>query len=139
MIKIHKDNGKRFKFASHINEFLIPREKTSSSETFLVIIEPNKSTHLHKHDETEQTFFVTNGKGEVWTKEGGKLKLFCTLQPGDLLFIPVGSWHQIRCLGKERLEYICFNSFPKGFPPEEGTSLSHAEQVVKLQQNENKK
>ncbi|MFA5838572.1 MAG: cupin domain-containing protein [Candidatus Paceibacterota bacterium] len=131
--KIHKANGKHFEFETHINEFLISREKTKSSETFLVIIKPDKYTHMHIHPDVEQTFYIISGKGIVWTKKSvsGKLKKACSIKTGDLVFIPLNNWHQIKSVEKSRLEYICFNSFPKGFLPGEKTALSHAKNIKK--------
>lgn len=135
--KINYKKGKRFDFGTHINEFLIPREKAKSSETFLVIINPKKSTHLHKHPDMEQVFFVTKGRGVLWTKTkkalGGKLKKRCDIKFGDVLFIPINDWHQISCTSKERLEYLCFNAFPSGHLPGEPTALAHAAHVKMIQ------
>ena len=141
MLKINKNKGKVFRFATHVNEFLVPREKTSSSETFLVVIEPNKSTHLHKHEEMEQTFYVTKGKGEVWTVSDAKHRLArdCRIRRGDVLFIPVDTWHQVKCKSKGSLEYICFNAFPRGFPRKEKSSLAHARKVVQRQKVQERK
>lgn len=135
MFKIHKTKGNSFKFKNHINEFLVPREATKASETFLVIIKPNKSSHMHKHPDQEQTFYIIKGSGEIWTKDAtkGVSKRFCSIKPGDLVFVPINNWHQIKTIGKMNLEYICFNSFPKGFPKGEKTSLAHALNVRKMQ------
>ncbi len=137
MFKIHKTKGDSFEFESHINEFLVPREATKSSETFLVVVKPGKSSHMHKHPEQEQTFYVIKGSGEIFTKDTaeGKIKKFCNIKSGDLVFIPVNNWHQIRTTGGTNLEYICFNAFPRGFPKGERTSLSHARNVRKMQLN----
>lgn len=135
MFKIHKTKGNRFKFESHVNEFLVPREATKSSETFLVVIKPGKSSHMHKHSDQEQTFYITKGAGEICTKDTARAvdKRFCSIRPGDLVFIPINNWHQIKTTGKTNLEYICFNAFPKGFPKGEKTSLAHAHNVRKMQ------
>lgn len=135
MFKIHKTKGNSFKFENHINEFLIPREAAKASETFLVIIKPNKGSHMHKHPDQEQTFYIIKGSGEIWTKNTAKgvSKRFCSIKTGDLVFVPINNWHQIKTTGKTNLEYICFNSFPKGFPKGEKTSLAHALNVRKMQ------
>ncbi len=135
MFKIHKTKGNSFEFESHVNEFLVPREATKSSETFLVIIKSRKSSHMHKHLDQEQTFYVIKGTGEIWTKStsNSKAKKFCSVKHGDLVFIPINNWHQIKTTGDTSLEYICFNAFPKGFPKGERTSLSHARNVRKMQ------
>jgi len=135
MFKIHKNKGDHFEFESHVNEFLIPREMASSSETFLVVVKPNKSSHMHKHPEQEQTFYITKGRGEIWTKKKvkDKAKKFCNVKAGELVFVPVNDWHQIKTKGKSNLEYVCFNAFPKGFPKGEKTSVSHAINVRKMQ------
>ncbi len=135
MFKIHENKGEHFEFESHINEFLIPREMTKSSETFLVIVKPGKSSHMHKHPEQEQTFYITKGEGDIWTQKipEGKEELFCSVKAGDLVFVPVNDWHQIKTVGETNLEYVCFNAFPEGFPKGEETSMSHAVNVRKMQ------
>src|SRR3989344_703254 len=131
--KINYKKGKRFNFGTHLNEFLIPRERTKSSETFLVVVHPQKSTHLHKHPDMEQVFFVIEGHGVLWTKTGSgeKLKQACEMKKGDVLFVPMGHWHQISCVSKTRLEYLCFNAFPGGHLSGESTAIAHAKNVVK--------
>lgn len=135
IIKINKNKGERFEFKSHINDFLISREITKSSETFLVIIRPRKSTHMHIHSDVEQTFYVIKGNGEILTKKNqkSKPKRTCFIKHGDLIFIPLKSWHQIKPIGDKTLEYICFNSFPNGFLPGEKTALLHAKNVREKQ------
>jgi len=131
--KIHHKKGKRFEFESHINEFLIPREKARASETFLVIIKPKRCTHSHKHPDMEQTFYVTRGRGTIFTKIKGKERKQCDIKLGDIVFIPLNNWHRIECTGTVNLEYVCFNAFPKGFLRGETTSVSHAVNVVNIQ------
>lgn len=135
--KIHYQKGRHFEFASHINEFLIPREKTAGSETFLVIIRPKQSTHLHRHPDMEQVFYVIRGRGVIWIKGGRNRrdKKRFEIKPGDVVFIPLNNWHRIACAGGISLEYLCFNAFPKGFLPGESTALAHASNVLAGQKN----
>ena len=139
--KINYKKGKRFNFGTHLNEFLIPRERTKSSETFLVVVHPQKSTHLHKHPDMEQVFFVIEGHGVLWTKTGSgeKLKQACEMKIGDIIFIPTGHWHQISCVSKTRLEYLCFNAFPGGHLSGESTAIAHAKNVVKSEKEKKRK
>ena len=54
-------NLKRYKFPTHINDLVIDRTQASFSEVFMVEVEPGKSVHHHKHDDTEQIFYMIKG------------------------------------------------------------------------------
>jgi len=132
--KIHYKDGERFDFETHINEFLITREVAQASEAFLVIVKPKLSTHMHKHPDMEQTFYVIRGKGKLWTKDArGKEKPVHSIKTGDVIFMPLHNWHRVESTGTTNLEYMCFNAFPGGFLPGEETSVAHAANVRKEQ------
>ncbi len=130
--KIHYTKGARFDFGTHINEFLVPREKALSSETFLVIIRPGKATHLHMHPDMEQIFYVIKGRGSLFTCTNARVKLrkVHEIKSGDVVHIPLKTWHTVSCAGKRPLEYLCVDAFPKGHLHGEKTALAHARNVV---------
>jgi quercetin dioxygenase-like cupin family protein len=125
MKKINVKEGKRYCLKTHINEMLLPREKAEIIEAFRVIIEPEKCTHLHAHDDTEQLYYVISGKGYGhFTTADGKTSVY-DLQPEDVIYIPRNTEHQIFCKGSDPLVYLCVDGFPQGKPTEEATWDDH--------------
>lgn len=134
MLKINFKHGKRYTFATHINDMLLPREKAEVMEAFSVIIEPGKFTHSHVHTDTEQLYYVISGKGRgVFTGPGGGHEEVEML-PGDVLHVPRNTEHQIFCTGKaEPLVYLCVDGFPLGKPADEPTWDDHYRTVIRQQ------
>jgi mannose-6-phosphate isomerase-like protein (cupin superfamily) len=131
--KININSGKRYVFKTHINEILLPRENAEIIEAFLVIIEPGKYTHLHKHDDTEQLYFIISGEGQA-ELESADSKFKHQLCPGDIIYIPRKVSHQIFCLSTdEPLRYLCIDGFSLGKPQNEPTWESHFKEVVEMQ------
>ncbi len=124
--KINVYDGARFDLAEHINEFLIRREDARSLEAFLVIVENGKKTHLHKHPEMEQLFFVVSGRGRITT---GKRDETLAVEKNDVVYIPVDQLHQIHCESEEALVYLAVNAF-LAEAQRTPTSLGHAARVV---------
>ena len=108
----------KYAFPTHINELVLDRADSDFAEVFTVIIEPGNSPPLHKHDDTEQIFFIIEGKGILQT--GNKDKVEYDIQPGDVVRIPVSTWHKIIANHGERIRYLtidCFGSSPKKDEP----------------------
>jgi len=101
-------NLKRYKFPTHINDLVIDRAKSSFSEVFVVIIEPGKSPLFHKHDDTEQIFYITSGTG-VLTITDAKKKI--DVKPGDVVRIPISTYHTIQADANNTVTYICVDCF----------------------------
>lgn len=126
--KVNIYDGNRFDFEGHINEFLLRREEARALESFLVVVEPGKQTHLHSHQEMEQLFLVVAGQGVVSDGGGGQV---LTMNRNDLIFVPTEQPHQIRAVSTDQaLVYVCINGFQSGALAA-ATSLAHAEGVVK--------
>lgn len=137
MKKIAVTAGKHYKFATHINEMLVPRETTEVLEAFLVIIEPQQFTHAHKHIENEQLYYVISGNGRaIYRNPDGKKEEF-TMQPGDVIHVPRNTEHQIFCQGETALNYLCVDGFVGGIPAEEPTWNDHYAAVIAQQQGNN--
>ncbi len=133
MLKININQGKRYVFKTHVNEILLPREKAESIEAFNVIIEPGQYTHMHVHEDTEQLYHVTSGRGRgVFEHANGQREEF-EMVPGDVIHVPRNTRHQIFCAGSERLTYLCVDGFPLGKPASEPTWDHHYQAVVALQ------
>ena len=116
------ENLKRYKFPTHINDIIIDRALSSYSEAFMVIIEPQKAPPFHKHDDTEQVFYVIDGTG-VLTIEDDKEQYH--VKPGDVVRIPVSTFHSIEADKEKTLRYLCVDCFGDR-PTAEPTWDAHA-------------
>lgn len=99
---------KRYKFPTHINDIIIDRAQSSYSEAFMVIIEPQKAPPFHKHDDTEQVFYVIDGTGVLTI---GDNKDQYQVKPGDVVRIPVSTFHSIEADKEKTLRYLCVDCF----------------------------
>jgi mannose-6-phosphate isomerase-like protein (cupin superfamily) len=54
---------KRYRFPTHINDLVVDRADSQTSEVFIVILKPGEAPPLHKHHDTEQVFYVLDGDG----------------------------------------------------------------------------
>ena len=106
---------KRYKFPTHINDIIIDRVQSSFSEVFMVVIEPDKAPPFHKHDDTEQVFYVVEGTGVLTI---GDKKEQYNVKPGDVVRIPVATFHSIRADKNNTLRYLCVDCFGGGKPSE---------------------
>ena len=103
------------------------RSQASTSEVFVVILEPGEAPPMHQHDDTEQIFYITQGKGRLEVIEAGSAEPTSTaVAPGDVVRIPVSTPHRIHCEGDQPLQYIAVDCFPGGTPADEPTWDSHA-------------
>lgn len=102
------DSLKRYKFPTHINDIIIDRVHSSFSEAFMVIIEPQKAPPFHKHDDTEQVFYVIDGTGVLTI---GDNKEQYHVKPGDVVRIPVSTFHSIEADKEKTLRYLCVDCF----------------------------
>lgn len=121
---------KRYRFPTHINDLVLDRADASTSEAFITVIEPGGAPPLHKHDDTEQIFFVLEGEGRLEIGEEGDSY---NVRPGDLVRIPPHTWHRIHCTSDQTLRYLAIDCFVGGRPEAEPTWHSHVE--VMCEQN----
>lgn len=134
--KIHVQHGKQYRFKTHINEMLLPREEAEGIEAFHVIIDPGKQTHAHVHEDTEQLYYVIAGRGRIeMTRPDGSSAEYA-LAPEDVMYVPRGVRHQVHCVGGEALRYLCVDGFPLGRPASEPTWDDHYRAVLELQQRQ---
>jgi len=102
------DSLKRYKFPTHINDLVIDRAKSTASEVFMVIVEPGKSVMHHKHDDTEQVFYMLEGTGFLCI---GADKKEYAVKPGDVIRIPVSTLHSIKTDSEKAIKYVCVDCF----------------------------
>jgi mannose-6-phosphate isomerase-like protein (cupin superfamily) len=125
------DHLTRYQFPTHINDLVMDRSDAQFSEVFIVIIEPRKAPPVHKHDDTEQVFYVLEGSGILYigksSEESYKVK------PGDVVRIPVGTWHSITADPEKKLKYLAIDCFGQNRNSEEPTWDAHVKVICKMQ------
>jgi mannose-6-phosphate isomerase-like protein (cupin superfamily) len=113
---------KRYRFPTHINDLVVDRADSQTSEVFIVILKPSEAPPLHKHHDTEQIFYILDGDGVL--RIGRRQKQF-TVRTGDVVRIPAATLHSIQCTGKKSLRYLVVNCFITGRPKTEPTWDTH--------------
>ncbi len=117
-------DGEVFDFGTHANDFLVRREESLATETFLVrAVEPSRSTC---NTDMEQTFVFVSGVGEATLSRGGEqARRFCCV-PGDVVFVPAGWRHTVLAQSVEGLVYLTVNSFVPGADRLGASAVAHA-------------
>lgn len=116
-----------YRFPTHANLLVMDRAESTASESFISVMEPGEAPPLHKHDDTEQVFFVLSGEGRLEIGEDARDE--GPIRPGDLVRIPPGTYHRVPCVGDEPLRYLVVDVFPGGRPEAEPTWESHVRVV----------
>ena len=114
---------KRYRFPTHTNDLVMDRADAQTSEVFVVVLELDEAPPLHKHDDTEQVFYILEGEGVL--RIGSDQKEFA-VHPTDVVRIPPTVLHSIRCAGQKPLRYLAIDCFTAGRPKDEPTWDSHA-------------
>jgi mannose-6-phosphate isomerase-like protein (cupin superfamily) len=65
-------------------------------------LQPGASTQRHKHPQSEEFYFLTQGQGRMDLE--GEIRL---LEVGDAVLIPAGAAHQISCTSSVALKMLC--------------------------------
>lgn len=116
----------RYRFPTHVNELVMCRSQATASEVFIVVLAPGEAPPMHRHDDTEQVFYILEGRGRLEVGEAGSA---FEVAPGDVVRIPVGTDHRIHCLGDQALRYLAVDCFPGGRPSAEPTWDAHVDAV----------
>jgi mannose-6-phosphate isomerase-like protein (cupin superfamily) len=119
---------RRYRFPTHTNELVVDRADSTASEVFVVVLEPGEAPPMHKHDDTEQVFYITEGEGRL---EIGPRKESFGVKPGDVVRVPPSTLHRIHCTSATPLRYIAVDCFPGGRPTHEPTWDSHVRVICK--------
>ena len=122
------DRMKRYEFPTHINDLVMDRSEAAASEVFVVIVEPGKGAPLHKHDDTEQIFHILEGKGTLVI---GKEEIAHTVVPGDVVRVPMSTWHSIRAEDGRMLKYLAIDCFGGKRNADEPTWEDHVRVVCR--------
>ena len=118
-------------FPTHDNLLIMDRSNAEVAEAFIVQIAPNKHSHRHIHNDTEQVFYVLSGKGHFDIERNGGKETF-HLKPTDFVHVPRNCYHQTFCEGTDSLKYLAVDCFPLGKNPAEPTWESHVKVMCKM-------
>jgi len=121
---------KRYKFPTHINDLVMDRSEARTSEVFVVVVSPGGGAPLHKHDDTEQIFYVLKGNGRLVIGTEAEEH---AVAPGDVVRMPPSTMHTIKCAGEDQLEYLAIDCFVEGRPEAEPTWDSHVQVMCREQ------
>lgn len=66
---------------------------------------PGRVSLAMAHWTVEEVWYVTEGRGQVWRKQGGR-ETVVDVKPGTALTIPTGAHFQFRVTGPEPLRFV---------------------------------
>lgn len=93
---------------SEIRELMHPAVQGNKAQSLAeAIIQQGQQTHLHQHHNSEELYYITNGKGKMTLGE----EQF-EVVVGDTICIPAGTAHCIKNIGTETLHILCMCSPP---------------------------
>jgi mannose-6-phosphate isomerase-like protein (cupin superfamily) len=113
----------RYRFPTHTNELVLDRAEAETSEAFMVVLQPGEAPPLHAHPDTEQVFYIQQGRG-ILEVCGDPPQQF-PVHASDLVRIPPHVSHRIHCEGPETLIYLSVDCFVGGRPLAEPSWESH--------------
>lgn len=104
------ERGERYRTldGSMVTELVRPERGGSRNVSVAeAVIEPGQGTLPHDHPESDEVYYILNGKGVVSLGEN-----LHQVEPGSCAFIPAGQVHSVRCEGSEPLRILCICSPP---------------------------
>ena len=104
-----------------------------NERVYIVKIEPNKAPPSHKHDDTEQIFYILEGRGMLEIGKQGYQTYTETVFPGEIVRIPSRTYHTIHCTSDVPLTYLAIDCFIGEKPKQESTWDSHVKVLCKEQ------
>jgi len=121
-------NTTRYRFPTHVNDLVMDRADAETSEVFIVVLEPGEAPPLHVHHDTEQVFYVMEGKGLLQIGDSAER---LPVEPGDVVRIPPSTYHRIFCDSDKPLRYLSVDCFVGGKPNAEPTWDAHVREICK--------
>lgn len=103
---------------------IVDRSETARTEVALNTWRAGLVGPPHKHDQKEQTFFVTAGCG--WVVVNGEKR---EVRQGDVIFVPAGVEHQTIAAPEADLQYLLYNAFLSEEKEGHTTFAEHIEKV----------
>ncbi len=119
-------DGEVFDFGTHANDFLVRREESLVTKTFLVRVPGGGAVPEHVHTDMEQTFLFVSGVGEATLSRSGQQTRRFGCVPGDVVFVPVGWRHTVLAQSVEGVVYLTVNSFVPGADRLGTSAVAHA-------------
>ena len=113
----------RYRFPTHVNDLVMNRSEAETSEVFIVVLEPGEAPPLHIHHDMEQIFYMLRGTGVLRIGEDGSQQF--RVKPGDVMRIPLNTFHSVLCDGQEPIGYLSIDCFVDGRSKAEPTWESH--------------
>jgi len=91
------------KDSSEIRELLHPEHSPVNNQSLAeAIVKPQQTTAAHFHKQTEEIYFILEGKGEMRLDD----KQFI-VEENDSILIPPGQVHCIKNIGDGELRFLC--------------------------------
>lgn len=123
MTYVYSTTGlKRYRFPTHVNDLVFDRSEARCSEAFIVVLEPGESPPRHRHEDTEQVFYILEGSGTLTVGDDDACH---AVSPGQVVLIPPGTWHRIQAEGGS-MRYLAVDCFVSDRAREEPTWDEHA-------------
>jgi mannose-6-phosphate isomerase-like protein (cupin superfamily) len=113
-------NLKRYRFPTHINDLVMDRADAECSEVFMVVVPANEGAPLHQHDDTEQIFYLLEGRGTLTVGANS-----FPVEAGDVVRIPMKTLHSVRADKGEAVKYLCVDCFGARAAGDEPTWDAH--------------
>ena len=93
---------------SEIKELMHPAVQGNKTQSLAeAIVQRGQQTHLHQHHNSEELYYIANGKGHMTLGE----EQF-EVSVGDTICIPPGTPHCIKNIGSGTLRILCMCSPP---------------------------
>jgi len=108
---------RRYACPTQFTALVMDRSEAQASEVFIVVLKPGQAPPVHQHDDTEQVFYILEGRGVLQINREQEH----AVQPGDVVRIPPKTWHSIRATGDTTLRYLAIDAFLGGRPTDEPT------------------
>jgi len=88
---------------SEIRELMHPQKQGNTQQSLAeAIIKPGDTTLLHRHNKSEELYYITQGQGLMWLNENT-----FNVAPGDCICIPAGTAHKIKNTQNIDLKILC--------------------------------
>jgi mannose-6-phosphate isomerase-like protein (cupin superfamily) len=97
---------------------------------FVVIVEPGKAVHQHRHDDMEQIFYFVDGEGILTI---GDDKTEYSIKPSQVVRIPPHTLHTVRPAGSNPITYISIGCFCSKNKDSGSTWEEHVKKICREQ------
>jgi quercetin dioxygenase-like cupin family protein len=114
----------RYRYPTHVNDLVLDRVDATTTEVFIVVLEPDEAPPLHQHDDVEQIFYIMEGAGTLTIGDPAQ---HVSVKSGDVVRIPPHTLHSIKCGDASTLRYLSVDAFVGAKPEAEPTWDSHVQ------------